>query len=315
MSEELKIWFLDVGHGDCSYIELPNGARMMIDCGSGDDHWPSKFLNNYHKINKSNPVPASNNFLNCGLDRLVITHPHGDHIGDIEAIYKEIGFYLFTGGYSSFIDRITSDQIDFRKRGQNATKEFMEIVKRYNGTYDLNTDRIVADPLCRVEMKRFIEYEDGMDLNELSFFVSIKIGRHKVLFTGDMTAVGVRKILDSNQKSSFKEFVKGTTILKIPHHGRDNGCSQEMFEAFESKPLLCIVSDEILNERNEGTSNTNWYIYRASDKEVNINGVMQSRKVLTTRKDKDILLKISDTGSVSVITNYFKDVKPKILQN
>lgn len=311
---ELKIWFLDVGHGDCSYIELPNGAKIMIDCGSGDDQWPSKFLNHY-QINKSNPAPIPNCYGSYGLDRLVITHPHGDHIGDIETIYKEIGFYLFAGDYGSFIDLIAPDQIDFRKRGQNATKKFIEIVKTYNGLYDQSKDRTISNPSCCVETKRFIEYKDGMDLNELSYFVSFKIGGHKVLFTGDMTAVGVRKILDSNQKSSFKEFVKGTTILKVPHHGRDNGCSQEMFDAFESKPLLCIVSDEILNDSNEGTSNTDWYIYRTSDEKVYINKTMESRKVLTTRKDKDIFLKISDTGSVSVITNYFKDVKPKILQN
>lgn len=311
---ELKIYFLDVGHGDCSYVELPNGAKQMIDCGSGVNHWPSKLLN-YFRVNKKNPVHIPNNSGNYGLNNLVITHPHGDHIGDIEAIHDEIGFYTLTGNYSSFIDRIAIDQIDFRKRGQNAARKFVEIVKEYTEKCDSKNDLIKANTICNVEKRRFIEYEDGMDLNELSFFVSFKIGEHKVLFPGDMTAAGIRKILDSNKKESFKEFVKGTTILKIPHHGRINGCSQEMFDAFETKPLLCIASDEVLNERNEGTSNIEWYSTRTSDERVNIDGKMQSRKVLTTRKDKDILLKISDTGNITVITNCFKDIKSQILQN
>jgi hypothetical protein len=152
-----------------------------------------------------------------------------------------------------------------------------------------------------------------MDLNELSWFVSFEMGKHKVLFTGDMTSAGVNKILASSQADSFKKFVMGTTILKIPHHGRKNGCSQEMFDAFGNKPLLCIASDEILTDINEGTSNIPWYSDRTSDKKIDIDGTIQSRKVLTTRKDKDIFLKISDSGNLSVITNCFQNIKTQIL--
>lgn len=315
---ELKIWFLDVGHGDCSYIELPNGARMMIDCGCGEDHWPSKLLK-YYKVNKvENPAPIPNHPSGYAIDNLVISHPHGDHIGDIEAIHDEIGFFLLTGNYTNFIDRIAIEQIDFRKRGQYAAKKFVGIVKEYTGKYDASEDRVVAaaaaKPACIVKKRRFIEYEEGIDLNELSHFVSFEIGNHKVLFTGDMTSKGIGKILASDQANLFKEFVKGTTVLKIPHHGRENGCSQEMFDAFGSKPLLCIASDEVLNEKNEGTSNIQWYSSdRTSDVHISINGSMLNRKVLTTRKDKDIFLQISDSGDIKVITNNFQNIRQQIL--
>lgn len=311
---ELKIWFLDVGHGDCAYAELPNGARMMIDCG-GADHFPSKLFK-YHQITKSeSPAPIPNHPTGYALDNLIITHPHGDHIEDIEAIHDEIGFFLLTGNYSSFIDDIALEQIDFRKRGQRVAKKFVEIVKKYTGKYDVNEDRVAtAKPTCIVTKKRFIEYEDKIDLNELTYFVSIEVGKNKILFTGDMTADGVNKILSSKNADSFKKFVKGTTILKVPHHGRENGCSQEMFDAFITKPLLCVVSDEVLNDKNEGTSNIQWYTDRTSDQKVSIDGEMQSRKVLTTRKDKDIFLQITDTGEIKVITNCFQGKKPEILK-
>jgi beta-lactamase superfamily II metal-dependent hydrolase len=311
---ELKLWFLDVGHGDCSYVELPNGARMMIDCGCGEDHWPSKLLN-YYKVNKDNPVPIPNHPSGYALDNLVITHPHGDHIGDIEAIHDEIGFFLLTGNYSSFIDRIAVEEMDFRKRGQHVAKKFVEVVKKYTGKYDVNEDRIFsAKPTCIVTKKRFIEYEEKMDLNELTYFVSVEIGGYKVLFSGDMTSSGVKKILASKNADSFTSFVKGTTILKVPHHGRDNGCSQELFDAFGVKPLLCIASDEILNEKNEGTSNIQWYSDRTSDRKIKIDGELQDRKVLTTRKDKDIFIKITDEDEIEVITNSFQDKKTIILK-
>lgn len=309
---KLKIWFLDVGHGDSAYIELPNGARMMIDCG-GDKNWPSKLLK-YYKITKQNPVPIPNEIGKYGLDKLIISHPHGDHISDITSIHDEIGFCWLIGGYRDFIDKISLDKIDFRKRGQEAGKKFIEVVKNYTAKYEESKDRVAAaKPTCLVKSRRFISYEDEMDLNELSWLVSFEIGGQKVLFTGDMTATGVNKILKSNLANEFKDFVKNTSVLKIPHHGRVNGCSQEMFDAFEKKPLVCIASDQVLNEKNEGTSNIPWYADRTSDKKLLIDEEMKNRLVLTTRKDKDIYLEIEEDGIIKISTNVFSNVRDKIL--
>ncbi|WP_418790352.1 ComEC/Rec2 family competence protein [Phosphitispora sp. TUW77] len=313
---KLQIWFLDVGHGDCAYIQLPNGARMMIDCGCGADHWPSEFLK-YYKITKDGaPVNIPNNANRYGLDKLVISHPHGDHIADIEAIHESIGFYLLAGGYRPFIDKISIEQIDWRKRSQDIAKKFVGVVKKYCGTYEASKDNVRnAKPDCIANGQRFVEYTDGIDLNEISFLYSFEIGGHKVLFTGDLTAAAVAKILKSDKASKFKEFVRGTTILKVPHHGRDNGCSQEMFDAFGRQPLLCILSDEILNENNEGTANTQWYTDRTSREKVNINGTMSDNRVLSTRKFKDIYIEISVDGKVTVNTNALKEAKEKIYGN
>jgi len=311
---KLKIWFLDVGHGDSAYIELPNEARLMIDCGCGENQWPSKILN-YYKINKSNnPVPIPNDNRKYGLDKLLITHPHGDHIANIEAIHDEIGFFFLVGAYRPFIDKIAEDKIDFRKRNNKAVKKFIKVIKEYTGDYEKEKDRVIAsNPPCLVKHERFIDYEEGIDLNELSWLSSLNIGRQKVLFTGDMTAAGITKILESNSANRFKEFVKDTTVLKVPHHGRKNGCSQELFDAFGQNPLLCVISDEVLNERNEGTSATKWYTDRTSDDEILINGTKKNRCVLTTRSDKDIYLEIDENGTIAVSTNAFSKDKEKIL--
>jgi beta-lactamase superfamily II metal-dependent hydrolase len=304
----LQIWFLNVGHGDCSYIELPNGARMMIDCG-GAQNWASKLLKYYEVTKIKKPVRTG-----YALDKLVISHPHGDHLSDIAAIHDEIGFYLLRGNYKDFIDDIDLKNIDYRKRNSEAVKKFVEVVKSYTGQYVAAEDRVEGcKPLCTVKHRRFLSFEKGMDLNELSWFTSFEIGGQKVLYTGDMTAEGVNKILKSNMANEFKSFVKGTTILKVPHHGRENGCSEEMFEAFGEEPLLCIASDKVLDEQNEGTSNIDWYKERTSEKTVQIDGVKQKRFVLTTRKDKDINLSISNSGNIEIKTNVFKDVREEIL--
>jgi len=311
--DKVNIWFLNVGHGDCAYLELPNGSKMMIDCGGGADNWPSRLLKHFRITKKESPVNIPGVSGKYALDNLVISHPHGDHISDIEAIHDEIGFYLFTGGYRSFIDKISLDQIDYHKRGQNAGKKFIEIVKKHKGDYEKAKDRVRANrPTCVVASKRFINYQDNIDLNEISYFVSISIGNQKVLFPGDMTAAGVKKILESDDAVNFKEFVKGTTILKVPHHGRENGCSQEMFNWFKGEPILCILSDQIINEKNQGTTNTQWYTDRTSKKKVKIDGKMQDRYVLTTRKDHDINVEIASNGSIEIRTKVFDTLRGKI---
>ncbi len=308
MEEYLKIWFLDVGHGDCAYIEMPNGARMMVDCG-GSDNWAFKLLKHYKITKKESP-----NAWGYALDELVISHPHGDHISDIIGIHDEIGFKWLQGGYRNFIDEIKQDDIDFRKRNKDAVLKFISVVKNYNAEYKVEEDRVAAaDPPCKVESKRFLQYEKDIDLNELSWFTTLEIGGKKVLFTGDMTSAGVKRILESKRASEFKEFLKKTTVVKVPHHGRVNGCSKEMFEALGDKPLLCIASDKVLDNTNEGTSNISWYGENTSDDLVLIDGKMEKRKVLTARKDGDIYLSISKEGEISVVTNCFKDVREKIM--
>ncbi|MCK5581753.1 MAG: MBL fold metallo-hydrolase [Candidatus Omnitrophica bacterium] len=294
---KFTIYFLDVGHGDCSYLELPNGAKMMIDCG-GDQNWPSRLLRHYNVSQ---------------LDKLVISHPHGDHISDIEAICDDIKFTWLVGAYGSCIDKI-SDKIDSRKDREGAVKKFVEVVNKYVGPYDESRDKVAqAKPDCLVACDRFFGFDEKMDLNDWSWFSSISFSGHKVLFTGDMTAKGVRQILESNKADAFKKFVEGTTILKVPHHGRINGCSEELMELFGEKPLLCIISDKPIDDQNQNTANTSWYTQRTNDEEIKINGIMQSRKVLTTRSDGDIYLGVLDSGEIEVVTNCFSQIKSEIL--
>ena len=85
-----------------------------------------------------------------------------------------------------------------------------------------------------------------------------------------------------------------------------------MFEAFGRKPLICIASDEVLNDKNEGTSNIAWYADRTAEQLVLVNGKGADRYVLTTRKDKDVHVRISEDGHLSINTNVFAQLRSEI---
>jgi glyoxylase-like metal-dependent hydrolase (beta-lactamase superfamily II) len=67
-AEELVITVIDVGQGDCTLVECPNGAEIVIDCGSsgGGD--------------RDRIAALFDARLDGDIEVLVVTHPDADHI-------------------------------------------------------------------------------------------------------------------------------------------------------------------------------------------------------------------------------------------
>ena len=75
MSEEIKIYFLNVGQGDTTFIKLPNNEILMIDFhhDRGGIHLIN-FLKDFTKDN------------NDKIDYLIVTHPDADHVKGIDEL-------------------------------------------------------------------------------------------------------------------------------------------------------------------------------------------------------------------------------------
>ncbi len=66
-SKQIKVHYIDVGQGDCEFIELPYGQTMLIDAGNQE--------NGEQIVNYIKALGYSR------LDFVVATHPHAAHIG------------------------------------------------------------------------------------------------------------------------------------------------------------------------------------------------------------------------------------------
>ncbi len=74
----LTVAFLDVGQGDATFIESPNGTQVLVDGGRGD----AAVLRELPKF--MSPFDRS-------IDVVIATHPDSDHIGgliDVLARYE-----------------------------------------------------------------------------------------------------------------------------------------------------------------------------------------------------------------------------------
>src|SRR3546814_6192498 len=110
-----------------------------------------------------------------------------------------------------------------------------------------------------------------------------------ILFGGDMEEAGWRLLL---QRPYFREMLGHVKVYVASHHGRENGCCEELF--YYMRPDVVIISD--YEHRHDTQKTTAWYANR-------VNGipdytVYQSpftprpvRKVLTTRFDGHLEIK------------------------
>ncbi len=223
----LKISFLDVGHGDFIYCETPLGDNMLIDCGSGNVV-PSIFLSKISIINE-----------------LQITHPHTDHFDDIIDISKKNIKSFRCPKTSTYKDEIigwrNNDKVKIGK-----LKELEKYIPPDNNAIKTDTKfmhLVWNSPIT-----------NQSDPNTSSLVTLLDYNGFKVLFGGDLPKEGWLELL---KNSNFKMAINGTDIFKTPHHGRDNGYCKELFDVIS--PKLCIISDKPLYQDNTNTEVTDKY--------------------------------------------------------
>ncbi|MDQ2800496.1 MAG: MBL fold metallo-hydrolase, partial [Armatimonadota bacterium] len=89
---KLRVTAIDVGQGDSTLIQTPSGRTILIDGGGTSDETDADASDVGVKI-----VVPFLQFLGINrLDALILTHPHGDHVGGLVAVLRaqEIGTIL-----------------------------------------------------------------------------------------------------------------------------------------------------------------------------------------------------------------------------
>ena len=74
--DELKIHFINVGQGDCIYIQFPDGTDMIIDCGNKSTGYDYADTQKY--LNDVNPDGK--------INHLMLTHCDEDHVDNLDEI-------------------------------------------------------------------------------------------------------------------------------------------------------------------------------------------------------------------------------------
>jgi len=278
---EFVLRVFDVEHGACAIMASPTGERIaMIDCGHNDSSgWrPSTYIR--YSLNRT------------ALDYLFVTNADQDHLSDLEGLWTH-------GVTLNALHRNPSPTADvlrvIKELGGGLTDDidrFLRIHGDFNGPVAVPFNAGMGGATCAAFNNAYPEFTDT---NNLSLVVFIKYAGFKMLFPGDIEADGWRALI---RNPAFAQELLGTNILVASHHGRENGFCEDIFDYFT--PQAVVISDKsIIYETQEMVPD-----YRTV---VNPNGVavinqQRRRHVLTTRRDGDILIRVSDTGNFTIET-------------
>jgi beta-lactamase superfamily II metal-dependent hydrolase len=287
----LRIILFDVEHGFCAFIRTPTGHTLLVDCGKAPNFSPVEYI-------RKHELAGTVAFNGRQLTKLIITHPHEDHIGDIERLMRDMPPAIIMRQQFNW---------DYVK-GKLATPGSYGCLDTYS-SWQATYNAPAADPHYGVKIEVFhltpneaqaISNSSNSTVNNSSLVVVVSfIGtqyRSKYLFAGDMEEAGWSELL---KRPSFRTAVGETNFYFAAHHGHTSGFSTELFAAI-GKPLLNLVSVTSCDESHDDR-------YSSDDFSLGYPVEGETRKMLSTRCDGAICIDVDATGLPTVRTRHLPE--------
>ena len=218
---KMIIHYIDVGQGDCILIQV-NNKNLLIDSGPSSNR--KDLLNYLEKLDIKK------------FDYIIATHPHEDHIGNMDTIIKRYNIGSF---YSPKV--ITSSTTFENMISALVDKNLkINVLKKGVKGIDLgkNTEIEVFSPLENISSD---------NLNDYSPIIKITFLDNSFLFTGDAEISTEDTVLSENNNLNCD-------ILKVGHHGSSTSTSTDFL--ISTNPSVAIISVGKNNSYGHPTSET-----------------------------------------------------------
>lgn len=205
VKDKLVVHYIDVGQGDAELIQF-KGKNILIDAGPNDSR--EAFMTYLKRAGVKK------------LDYVIATHPHEDHIGNMDDVINEFEIGEFIAPKAS------ANTKAFEWMLKNLKKKGLKITTAKAGL-KLNLDK---DINCEILAPNKDNYEDT---NDYSAVLKITYGNNKFLFTGDAEALSEKETLSAGSDVS-------ADVLKFGHHGSKTSSSKEFLN--KVNPKIGIIS-------------------------------------------------------------------------
>ena len=234
---EMRISFLDVGEGDCTLLELPDGKVALFDGGNGS-------YNNQLKIFKK-----LNSFKIDKIDYLFCTSSAKKRCGGLAEIvqYKKID-KVFAPIYTNY--GVTEEYRNFRKEVKNKNTVVNECVYgagEYNEEYDY----------CFYVLYPETASTDSEYSSISSSSVWISYGGVSVLLLGDLKTSELQSLYDSYEMTGFEIDghsikLEDCNIVKAANGGKESGACALLYDLIQAEtaiistdtqPALAVLAD------------------------------------------------------------------------
>lgn len=209
--KELKVSFIDVGQGDSILIQTPQGKNILIDSGPNTAEKEILDYLNGLSIKK--------------IDVLVATHPHEDHIGNMDKIISNFA-----------IGKIYAPN---KTTNTKTYESFLRAVKEKGLKITIPNvlDNISPDNKIKIIVLNPNRKDKYDDINDYSIVLKVIYGKNSFLLTGDATTNVEEKLLHD---SKLKQYLK-SDVLKVGHHGSKYSSSSTFLSAVKPRYAVILV--------------------------------------------------------------------------
>jgi competence protein ComEC len=219
----LRITVLDVGQADAIVIQTPLDHTLLVDAGGRLERGTGT-ESSAEKAGERIAVPFLRRAGANRIDALILSHPHGDHVGAAAPILRDgfsVGELADSGQqYAGFA---------WRDAVLTARADHVPIVHPRAGMV-WRTDDGVTLAFIGPSLP-FIEGTNTINDNSIAFILQYK--QFRMLFTGDAGVAAEQRFL--NEGIDLR-----ATVLKVGHHGSAYSSSSAFVAAVH--PRYAIIS-------------------------------------------------------------------------
>lgn len=267
---ELLVHMLDVGQGDCIYIQLPDGKDMVIDCANYNDD---------KKYEKKTFDYLDTYITDDTVEYLMLTHCDSDHVYFMDELLKQYQVeklfmpnVLAAPGTTSKDKKALQDQIDALDTNRFTDKDtigtvtyaefFIAALTEPNCEIVLNVDSNVNTNSIIIEETTYRlvfycptqEYYDDSNLNSaerknaISPIGILEYNGRRIMLTGDSNELNEPLVVERTGKIDCD-------VLKVGHHGSATSTLNPFLDAytFEYAIISCNTYGNKFNHPRQST--------------------------------------------------------------
>lgn len=209
----LQVSFLDVGQGDATLIETPDGTQVLIDAGRA---------NNGIGRELSDQLPVYDR----SLDLVIGSHADSDHIGGFPTVLKEY--------------RADHVVVPARSAETAAWDQYLRSVQTEKRKDGARLHRLHAGRVIRISDNVYLlalfpdRRHMPADANNSSLVLKLVYGNTSALLTGDISD-GIERFITARSARLLE-----ADILKLAHHGSKTASSRMFLSAVS--PAQAVIS-------------------------------------------------------------------------